>query len=480
MNNEAVPMPDSVLSLITKAAIPLYAASEGRMDSFQTAVFKSQGEEAASRQGLALGDQPHPFDFAQVKSFLTGNEHHSACIHTKVASTVGLGFIDSQEEVVIENPVAAATPPVGTDARTGLPAPEMLPMPKTRKQYTDSKVDLAINPLCMISATDLLHDACEDFWQVGNGLIEVVRSRDSNEIVGLHHLPAEEATVFLEDTDYNFHYIINSDGDATERRFARFGDWEDFESRASGGDGAGMFTMPDGQTDAEFVSEVIHFRQPTSLSRWYGFPKWLAAVPPIELAQMLLQWKYDFFLNRGVPEFIFLLTGQKLKTSDWEKIESALKANIGLGNSHKSLALNIGNPEVKAQVEKLAAESKGDETFATTKESLALSIVTAHRVPPLLAGIQIPGKLGATNELPNALMAFQLLVIGQAQRIWQQTLATTLGAENGIDGLAPEDFAFTKITEEIDVSSMDTVARMRQSPMQAASEGRDLDDGTKE
>jgi len=41
----------------------------------------------------------------------------------------------------------------------------------------------------------------------------------------------------------------------------------------------------------------------------------------------------------------------------------------------KTLALNISNPEVKAQVEKLAAESKGEDTFATTKEAPAAFLV---------------------------------------------------------------------------------------------------------
>ena len=481
VKTKSVKMPDSILSIITKTNPPLFAGVEfDRSDSFQTIIFqKAQGEEAPSRQGVTLGEQKHPFDFAQVKSFITGNEHHASCIHTKVASTVGLGFLDSQEEIVIESPIAESIKPVGRDERTGLPAPEQLPMPKTRKQYVDSKVDLALNPLCMLSTTDLLNDACEDFWLVGNGMIEVVRMRSNMEIVGLHHLPSEEGLIFVEDSNYNFHYLIKSAEEGAERRFARFGDWDDFEKRSGNSEGAVMFTLPENQIDSEFVSEVIHFRQPTSSSRWYGYPKWLSAVPAIELAQMLLQWKYDFFLNRGVPEFIFLLIGQKLSAPDWKKIEDAMKANIGLGNSHKSIALNISNPDVRAQIEKLGTDT-GEDTFASTKESLALSIVTAHRVPPLLAGIQIPGKLGATNELPNALMAFQLLVIGQAQRIWQQTLATTLGSDKGIDGLEPKDFAFTKITEEIDLGTMDTVARMRQSPMQAQAEGRSMADGVKD
>ena len=373
------------IKVINREQVPLFAQLGGdRQESLQTVLMKAQGEEAASRQGVTLGEQQHPYDFIQVKSFVTANEHHSTCIYTKVAATVGLGFIDSQEETILDEPDGLTQ--ASTDAGFVMP-------PKTSKIYTDSKVDLAMNPLCMISATDLLHDICEDFWSAGNGYIEVVREKGSlDKIVGLHHIPAEEITVFLEDMRYNFHYVLKGNG-TNERRFARFGDTEDFLTRA--GEGSGVFALEDAASDT--VSEVIHFRQPSGLSRWYGFAKWLSAVPIIELAQMLMQWKFDFFLNRGVPEFIFLLVGQKLKADDWKKIEDALKANIGLGNSHKSLALNIANPEVKAQVEKLAAESKGEDTFATTKETLALSVVTAHRVPPLLAGIQIPGKLGASN-----------------------------------------------------------------------------------
>ena len=123
-------------------------------------------------------------------------------------------------------------------------------------------------------------------------------------------------------------------------------------------------------------------------------------------------------------------------------------------------------------------DSGTDDKFSKMKETLALSIVSAHRVPPLLAGIQIPGKLGAVNELPNALKGFQSLVIEQAQRLFQQTLGNTLGQDG--TGLTIEDFEFQKITEVFDIENMDTVARMRQSPMQAKAEGRDLSQGVKD
>ena len=193
-----------------------------------------------------------------------------------------------------------------------------------------------------------------------------------------------------------------------------------------------------------------------------------------------MQYKYDYFLNRGVPEFMLFITGQKLSPDDWKKVENALKANIGLGNTHKSLALNLENAEINIQLEKLAMENTSDENFATTSDNIALRIVSTHRVPPLLAGILIPGKLGATNELPNALMGFQALNCGPAQRLFQQTLGRTLGSPEAGLKLTLTDFEFFTILDEVDIGLMQTTSQMRQTIPEAKAQGRDLGKGLKQ
>lgn len=455
--------PDSVVaavSVIAMNSIGLYkSTTELCNDSMLTTLLK----EESSNQAVKLGRQDHPFDMTQVKSFLTGNEHHSACIYAKVASTTGLGFVDGEEEVVVKP----------ADMVMGTPE-------KTRRQFVEAASDKLLNPLCSISWADVLHDVTEDFWQTGNGYFEVIREAPGKEIVGVHHLPAHKPYIYVENANYDFHYeIVDDEGNSTLRRFARFGDGENFLQRVASD--TIDFQLPTEQKDNTNITEVIHIRQPTSLSRWYGFPRWLSGVPPIELAQMLMQWKYDFFINRGVPEFMLFILGQKLQPDDWKKVEDALKANIGLGNTRKSLALNLTNPEIKIQVEKLGLEGKSDDDFGKTKESLAASIVTAHGVPPLLAGIQIPGKMGATNELPNALMAFQILVIGPAQRLFQQTLGTTFGhSEQGVKGITIQVFALHRITDQIDLQAADTVSRMRTPVAQAQAEGRRTSEGLRD
>jgi hypothetical protein len=253
--------------------------------------------------------------------------------------------------------------------------------------------------------------------------------------------------------------------------FARFGEGAEL-----------LVRLKDNLKDKTNVSEVIHFRQSSNLNRWYGMPRWLAATASIELMQALHQFSFDFFINRGVPEFILVIKGGKMAKPDWDKVEQALKANIGTGNSHKTMALNLTDPNMDVVVEKLAMEGTGDSTMLKDmSETLALSIVSAHGVPPLLAGILIPGKLGSANELPNALQSFQALVVGPMQTCVSTTLGVSLGDPkyNGGLGLVKGDFKLKKITEELDLGQMDTVSRMKQPLATAQAQGRDLSAGLK-
>lgn len=440
-------------------------ASLGWMPTLLTKATTSP-REGESGQATNLGTMPHPYDFAAVKRFLTSNEHHSTCIAAKVSATVGLGFQTEEDRRRI-------------DIRDGID-PQELDSLLSRKRWEPTKVDEILDPLCMHSFQDLLCDVAEDYHLVNNGYIEVVRD-SNNRITGLHYLPAEQTYIFVENTKYDLHYEIQSPEGVT-RRFAAFGDKDSFLKRAAGKGGAPVDFDMDPNTPREEVSEVIHFRRPSSLDRWYGIPKWLSCAATIELVQMLTQFKFDFFLNRGVPEFMLFVMGTQLHGDDWKKIEDSIKAGIGSGNAFKSLACNIASPEVKIQLERLMADMSSENAWASDNEACALKIVSAHQVPPLLAGIQIPGKLGATNELPNALMAFQSLVIGQDQRIFERRLASTLGNQllNGGLRLEPKDFVLRTILEEIDIGRADTVSRMRQTVPEARAEGRNLDDGVKD
>jgi hypothetical protein len=400
------------------------------------AIMKSVGTDEPSRVGIEVGEQELPFDFDAAVLFKVHNTHHSTCIEAKKQAHVGLGL-------------------------------------------TDKKVTKILNKLCSVSWQTVMTKLAEDYHQVGNAYLEVVRNR-AGEIKGLHHIPARLVRLFIEDNmGHKSHFVAkgtslltNGTGDT---RLARFGDLERLREHLS--------FEPD-----QKLSEVIHFPQPSSMirARYYGFPYWLAAAAPVELTQALHQHQFDFHSNRGVPEFLTFLTGGKVDDATWTDLVSAFQSYVGVGNSHKSSIFNLPDPNMKIDIHKLAMDGIANGTFfRDMSETLATIIVSAHRVPPALAGIVLPGKMGAANEVSNAAVVFQGFVIGPEQEHFETILGCTLGdSAEGIKGLNDESFELNTMIHEMAealklLNPMDTMGRMDDELGDAAAKGRDLDDGLK-
>lgn len=401
-----------------------------------------------SNQGRGLGRREHPFNMRVTDEYPDFNPTHAACLETKATATVGHG-------------------------------------------HKEPKVYEALNPLCEISWQDVLDRMTRDYWKNGQGYIECVHGDPANleAITGLHHLPARNAWINVEDTPTrDFHYEVLSFDELTfsaSLRFARFGDLESLRKRAA------EQKIPRGR---KAVSSVIHWRFPNTVSRYYGRPEYFSAVPSIELIQAMTQREFNFFFNNGVPEFLLFLIGAQISDADWKKLEAVLKAGQGLKGGHLSGAFNFDNPNLEVKLERLGILDQGGDKagFGDKSQVGAMNIATAHQVPPLLAGIQIPGRMGGTNEGPNNLMLFQAQKIAPPQKALSQLLASTLGSGVPLVSagksatLSPEDFigskedkgnGFHRITDEVSMAEMDTISRMK-TPLGEG--GRDPKEGLRE
>lgn len=442
-------------------------------------IFKALGEDAtedaaASALGEEPGERPLPFDFLAAARFKLHNVHHSSCIRAKTKALVGLGHVLAED-------LEPGEPTEFDD--NGMPKPKA-----KRKPKNPSAVAEKLDPLCRHSWQHLLDQLAEDYWQVGNAYLEVVRGADG-QIAGLHWLPACNVRIVTEDAyARNWHFLVRGHvgGDV---RMAAFGDRDDFTNRVGILFGAQRTNAKPGKqpTIPQRISEVIHIAEPTTLDRWYGVPQWLASSALVELVQALHQHQFDFHVNRGVPEFLMLMLGAKVDQKTWTEITRTFDGYVGLGNQHKASVFNIPHPDLEVQMHKMAMEGIQNGTFfRDMSETLSTTIVSAHGVPPSLAGILIPGKMGASNESSNALMVFQTLEIGPEQEHFETMLGSRLGdpERNGGLGLERADFELRTIIEEMaeameKLKPMDTMGKMKQQLPQAAKEGRDLDKGVK-
>lgn len=409
-----------------------------------------------------------PFDLHMAKLMRNFNAHHSTCLETLPYAMVGQGF-------------------------------------------RNEKVEEVLDPLCVTSdggIEGLMIALQDNYWELGAWALEVVREepRGDAPITGIHFVPVERVRVVPNHEDprlsgfeilprgygelANVHTELPAPaaGSALHGQHARFGFLDEFLA-ASNMD----------QEQKEKTSEILYFRQGITSNGYYGRPRWLAATPSIELVQCATQHEFNFYFNRGVPEFALIATGAKINDDEWAEIQDQLLQHVGLQNSHQSIALNISDENVNVDIVKLAMDAEQDERYVTDMNALAHVIVTAHGVPPIVGGVALPGKAGAANETMNSLMLLQKVTLKPHQRLLSKALARTLGnprCNGGLD-LSPQDFlggtadpmtgqtqekgnAFLTILEDIDAFKVNAMSRMQDEAASPEGQRRDLGQGLAE
>jgi len=443
-----------------------------------TKISKSQGAEAQPTNQCIGGNMfftqsiPAPVDVQTVRSLKDISPHHASCIQAKKNSMVGLGFISEGDEVTCCQH--------STESRQE--AEDKIVSLLTGESYIISKTDKVLDKLTLKGFAHELNRAVEDFLDAGTGYLEVVRNTGGH-IIGINWVPYEDIRVaVIKDSDGKGRIVykckstmggIVGGGDRTCSMFGKANRQWVYDNIYKGS-----------TVKIEQVSEIIAFECSSNMSRWYGYPDWLSASSFVTLLALSLQYKSDFYTNRGVLAYIMSLFG-KVDTEKWNMIKAAVGGSVGGGNNFRNMALQFDEKDAKLQVDKLATSDKTELQFAKDTEVYALNIVSAHKVPSVIANILLPGKLGASNETVQALIMFQLLNIGPKQTIIQQTLGRTLGgdeADGGIGELGPEDFRLRKITSQFDIQGLDTVGRMREEAATATNEDgskRDVSAGVK-
>jgi len=440
--------------------------SEGRIQKelLTDASGSLQPGESYGSSLTAEGVMVHTFNKPGARAWLKKNATHGACIRSKVACSVGLGMISDQEKEA----AGAEAGQAGIDPKDII---QFIMDPDIHRSEAEKQLDA----LCLIDFQDLLSRGGSDFFELGDMAIEV--RRDSNdpingEVKALYYLPTDELYAFSEGNGKDFYFNIGYGSDI-DTAFCRFGDKARF-----------LATEAANNLQPENVSEVIYIPDPLGGHPLYGEPGWLSSAPAMETANAAWEEKLSDYVNRCIVDFLLFIhgPGTPIGKTDWNKIRTAISQTSETGKKHQSVAHAFSSTAAsKIFFQQITKDSKTDEAFQKNYEVTKMDIVTSHQVPPLLAGIQIPGKLGANNEFVNALMSFQALVIGRSQRTISRALSRTLGdtKKSGL-GIDPDSFNFRKVTDYIDIKTADTVGRMRESAPEAAANGRDLSDGVKE
>ncbi|SDP77009.1 phage portal protein, HK97 family [Desulforhopalus singaporensis] len=174
---------------------------------------------------------------------------------------------------------------------------------------------------------------------------------------------------------------------------------------------------------------LIRFAQATQANRHYGLPDWRGIVPEIELDYYSNLYAQGFFLNSGIPDLAIVVEGGEFDEDTEKKVVEFVQQNFkGASNAHRTLYLPINADGVQVKFEKLAPENAWAYPIEKMRDSSRDRILSAHGVPPRLAGVVTAGQLGGGGEVEGQLSIFQEITIAPRQRLFETKINQLLRA----------------------------------------------------
>ncbi|WP_373896373.1 phage portal protein [Virgibacillus sp. CBA3643] len=288
------------------------------------------------------------------------NTFHYRAVKTKARDTAGLGwFLEPKEG-----------------------------MEKPNEQQKDKAIEFLDKPHPDMILSEIIEQAMVDFEAIGDGYFEVIREGD--EIVGISHIPTHTMRAHADMERFQ------QQRGAQRVWFKKVGLEKDVHMDS------GEVTELGGVPEAKRASEVIHIRNYTSRSDYYGMPDAMPALGAIIGDRERQEYNISFFDNHAIPAYAVTVSGAELDEETERQIQKFFQQDAKKSN-HSTLVLTAKKDEndyseepVEFKFEALSTDTK-DASFQMFRKDNRDEILSAHGVPPYRAGITVEGQLGGSS-----------------------------------------------------------------------------------
>lgn len=355
------------------------------------------------------------YSLEALAQLLELNTYHYRCCKTKARDTAGLGW--TLQPVV----------------------------PEPSDDNWDKAMALLNNPSPDKTLTQINDMVMVDYEATGNGFYEIIRD-ENGEIVGLEHIPAHTMRVARDMIRY-----CQMRGNK-KRWFKKFGVEQDIDFETG--------ELGDNIPPDRRGNEVIHIKNYTSRSDYYGVPDILPALGAILAERERQNYNIAFFENHAVPAYVVTVTGADLDDETKALIKQYFQNDIK-NNRHATLVITASKPEndmsgdpIEIKFQPLSVEQK-EASFRLFRQDNRDEILSAHGVPPYRAGIAVVGNLGGTTAKESTEIYKQSIIKPRQEMIE--------GVINRIlDAMGIEDwrFKFNEIDAKDENDKIDRLIRL--------------------
>ena len=143
---------------------------------------------------------------------------------------------------------------------------------------------------------------------------------------------------------------------------------------------------------------------------FYGLPDYIGALNWIDVEYRIPKFNLDRFDNGFFPSALIQMFGSPPEgTTAKQYVKSMVSNFTGEANNSKIVAEMLDSPEQAAKITTFESEKQGE--FEKLAEMAKVNIISAHRIPPVLAMIETAGKLGGNQQIPESHNLFMNSVI---------------------------------------------------------------------
>lgn len=352
------------------------------------------------------------YNLEALAQLLEVNAYHYRAVKTKARDVAGLGYrLEPAEDVNKPN-----------DEQKDI-AQEFL------RNLNPSKTITEVNDQVMVD-----HEA------MGNGYYEVIRDKEGENVVGMEHIPAHTMRAH-EDT--NKYAQVRGKNKAW---FKRFGYDKDVHVKT------GEYHALNSLDPKDRATEVIHLKNYTSRSDYYGIPDVIPSLSAILGDKERQEYNTSFFDNHAIPAYAVTVTGAELDEETERQIQKFFQQDVKKSN-HSTLVLTgkkgddySGEP-IEFKFEALSTDVK-EASFRMFRQDNRDEVLSAHGVPPYRAGITVEGQMGGSSASESTEIYKQSIIKPR-----QEILESRINRFILQDGLGVTDWRFR--FEEIDTRDED-------------------------
>lgn len=228
-----------------------------------------------------------------------------------------------------------------------------------------------------------------DFEATGNGYQEVIRD-EKGELIGLEHIPAHTIRIHRD----NMRFVQKRGNKKVW--FKRFGFEQDVHVKT------GEIYPKGTLSPEERANEILHLKNYTSRSDYYGVPDIIPAVRAIISEKEIQEYNISFFDNHAIPAYAVTVTGADLDDETERAIRQFFQRDAKV-KRHSTLVITAKKGQgdytsdpIKIEFHPLSTEIK-EASFRMYRQDNRDEILSAHGVPPYRAGITVEGSLGGST-----------------------------------------------------------------------------------